>query len=386
MRGKYSLNDSSMPAMAASIVEFFRENIFISPEDMYPSLRDAVQETASPRNVVEIDTGVIGDDAASDAFRTCGHGGDVLIIRCPHRLPRGLRVAIRAFYKDEFLPRKKGDWTVPDSAAQGFSLLLWMTPEAYLDMDEIERSQLAEAAPYIFYYPEDPNKRRDSGELSASRRAIEDDPIRGLKALGSDEERRRTFLATFPPKPGRGFEGFDEEMEKLIESAARDGDSRLHSFLISIFAEQDDYYLIHRSFDQGLEPDRASADRAARALVSAEHLGGQKQAYWNALGSMSSHPEVRRFLTGLLDDCNNRPIEAENALLVLEKVQPWPDLEDTLENVSHIAQYDVIRHKAEKLLKLLRTGSWSDEDEKSALRAFLDKVFRSKDTIDDRED
>jgi len=107
-------------------------------------------------------------------------------------------------------------------AESGRALLLWIeqTPEA-ADLP---------------CYP-DSSVHADLTETALPSQSLRDNLITSLRALSSDEERRRVFLATFPPKRGRGFEGHDEELENLIEAAARDGNRDLHSFLVSAFAE-----------------------------------------------------------------------------------------------------------------------------------------------------
>lgn len=371
--------DDSMAYLAASYTKFPVETLFISPDNLYSVLRDAVKLAAGNRKVKEIDTSILGESDACKMFRAAAQDGTFLIIRCPQSFPSRLRHFVYVYYKDEAIMNEDGCSHSYQNGADGFGVILWMTPEAYLEMNELDRQRFLQVAKYRFYYPKQADGREDINKLTSKERALRENAFKTLKSIQSVEERRRIFLEIFPPQPRTGFEGFDDPLLKLIKDAAYDRDSALQSFLISVFAEYQDYYLLHQSFNSGFLPDRLSIEKAAQALVSAPYLGGQYQPYWDALGDLASHPLVRNFMVTLLRDYNQRMIEAENVLYVLDKVGTWPDLIPILQDVARNAKEPEARYKASRLLRSDRQVSNKlSKDEKRNVVDLMLGVLRGK--------
>src|SRR5262249_46863754 len=204
LTGGLIMSTDSMSEMAAAYTEFPVETLFVSPERLYPVLREAAVRAAAPAPVGELDTSRLTDEECCRQFRAAAVAGRFLIVRCPQRLPPRLRQSLYVVFKDEAILSGDGSPHSGQGPGDGFGVLLWLTPEAYLEMNEPDRQRFLQVTGYRFYYPADPEVREDLGQLTAGQRAVRQNAFATLKAQPSEAERRRPFPPTLPPPPGPG--------------------------------------------------------------------------------------------------------------------------------------------------------------------------------------
>ena len=158
----------SMYEDAAMLVEIPVQipNIFISPQEFYPELKRAVAAAAFTGAVTEIDVDQVGEREANETFYRLGKSEGVLLVKCAGSIPSRMMRVIRMFYKQELLSQDGTGASGSDRASDRFVVVLWVSPQAYLSMDEAERNSFLQPISHRFCYASGPNKRESLSVLA----------------------------------------------------------------------------------------------------------------------------------------------------------------------------------------------------------------------------
>lgn len=123
--------------------------LYITPPELYPTVREEVGRCAGSRNVVELETDLLAPIEAVAMFREAGRSGDILIVKADQdvgiigymtrvwyvsggRYGDGRGELVRDDYTTD-----GSDWT-----KEGFTIILWATPEAYQKMDFLMKREV----------------------------------------------------------------------------------------------------------------------------------------------------------------------------------------------------------------------------------------------------
>lgn len=126
------------------------------------------------------------------------------------------------------------------------------------------------------------------------------------------------FLEENAPVLGRGgYEGYESEIEQLIEKALSTTDFELTNAMLKSLADAHDWYFCHKLLSQRW-PSAEAENHVARAVVSAPHLGGQSADYFHLLAMLiKKRNDVLDWCRKIGHESKPGSILAENMELVL---------------------------------------------------------------------